>query len=48
MTDDELDAKFDAQARTVLSGGAIIELLRLCRSVATLPNVGKQVAAVWQ
>ena len=48
MTDDELDAKFEAQASEVLSSGATDKLLRLCRSVATLRNVGKEIAAVWR
>jgi 2-methylcitrate dehydratase PrpD len=48
MTDDELDAKFEAQASEVLSGGAKDELQRLCRRVATLRSVGKEIAAVWR
>lgn len=48
MTDAELDAKFQAQAGTVLSNDASGRLLRLCRNVATLGDVGNEVAAVWQ
>ena len=48
MTDDELDAKFEAQASAVLSGGATEKLMRLCRDVSRLDDVGKEVAAIWQ
>lgn len=48
MTDDELDAKFAAQASEVLASDAADRLLRLCRNVATLHSVGKEIAAVWQ
>ena len=48
LTDDELDAKFKAQATAVLSSGAEDKLLRLCRNVATLRSVGNEIAAVWQ
>lgn len=48
MTDEELDAKFSAQAREVLTTQATDELLQLCRNVATLRSVGREVAAVWQ
>lgn len=47
MTDDELDAKFKAQASEVLSSEAADKLLGLCRNAATLRDVGKQIAAVW-
>ena len=48
MTDAELDAKFQAQARTILSDDASDRLLSLCRNVASLGDVGKEIAAVWQ
>ena len=48
MTDDELNAKFGAQARTVLSETASAELLHRCRNVAALRSVGPEIAAVWQ
>lgn len=48
MTDEELDAKFDAQASEVLSNPARNRLLHLCRNVAGLRNVGQEIAAVWQ
>ena len=49
MTDDELDAKFEAQARDgSIRAMQAARLLRLCRNVATLGDVGNEVAAVWQ
>jgi len=48
MTDDELDAKFRAQAQLVLSSARVDELLRLCRGVASLRDVGKEIGAVLQ
>jgi 2-methylcitrate dehydratase PrpD len=48
MTDAELDAKFDAQAKSVLSSNASNDLLHLCRNVAKLRSVGAEIAAVWQ
>lgn len=45
MTDDELDAKFREQASRVLPSVKVEALLRLCRGVASLPDVGKQIAA---
>jgi 2-methylcitrate dehydratase PrpD len=47
MTDAELDEKFRGQAGVVLSGEASERLLRLCRNVAGLKDVGKEIAAVW-
>lgn len=44
MTDDELDAKFRAQASGVLPSAKVETLLRLCRGVASLPDVGKEIA----
>ena len=46
MTDEELDAKFDAQASGVLPDGARDRLLRLCRNVSALADVGQEIAAV--
>lgn len=48
MTDEELDAKFRAQARAVLSASRVEELLVLCRGVASLQDVGKEISAVLQ
>lgn len=48
LTDDELDAKFKAQASAVLSNGAGDKLLHLCRHVAGLRSVGNEIAAVWR
>jgi 2-methylcitrate dehydratase PrpD len=48
MTDDELNAKFEAQAREVLASGATEKLLRLCRNVSRLDDVGNEVAAIWK
>jgi len=48
MTDAELDAKFEAQARRVLSHDATRRLQRLCRNVAALPDVAKEIAAIWR
>lgn len=47
LTDDELDAKFLAQAKGVLSSGARAKLLRHCRGVAELRSVGSEISAVW-
>ncbi|MEY4140142.1 MAG: MmgE/PrpD C-terminal domain [Pseudomonadota bacterium] len=47
MTDDELDAKFRAQASLVLPAAKVEELLRLCRRVASLQDVGKEIASVF-
>lgn len=46
MTDDELDIKFTRQASGVLSDNASSQLLRLCRNVASLRHVGKEIGAV--
>ena len=46
MTDDELSAKFQAQVSTLLSSHATDALLRLCREVSALRDVGKEIAAV--
>lgn len=48
MTDDELDSKFRAQAVLVLSSDKVEKLLRLCRNVASLDDVGHDISAVWQ
>lgn len=48
MTDDELDAKFRAQASLVLPAAKVEELLHICRNVALLKDVGKEIAAVLQ
>lgn len=48
MTDDELDAKFRAQAQWVLPAAKVEALLRLCRGVASLRDVGQEIAAVWR
>jgi len=48
MTDDELDAKFRAQAAMVLPTAKVEQLLRLCRDVASLRDVGKEISAVWK
>lgn len=48
MTDAELDAKFRAQALLVLPPAEVDELLRRCRGVATLRDVGREVAALCQ
>jgi len=47
MTDAELDAKFTAQAVTVLSSDASDRLLRLCRHAAGLRNIGAEIASTW-
>jgi 2-methylcitrate dehydratase PrpD len=46
MTDAELDDKFDLQAREVLPKVARDKLLALCRNVATLNDVGHDIAEV--
>ena len=43
MTDEELDAKFVAQASRILPPASAEQLLRLCRDVATLDDVGAQI-----
>jgi 2-methylcitrate dehydratase PrpD len=43
MTDEELDAKFMAQATTVLASDASERLRRLCRDLARLTNVGREI-----
>ncbi len=46
MTDDELDEKFRAQAILALPPSTADELLRLCRSVDSLAEVGKKFRAL--
>ena len=46
MTDDELDAKFRGQATMILPPVKVERLLGLCRNVVSLPDVGKEIAAV--
>lgn len=46
MTDDELDAKFRAQASLVLPTDKVEKLLLLCRGVALLQDVGKEITDV--
>ena len=46
MTDDELDDKFRSQAGLRLPPHRVDELLRLCRGVASLRDVGREIAAV--
>jgi 2-methylcitrate dehydratase PrpD len=46
MTDDELDAKFIRQASGILSASASGQLLHLCRNLASLRNVGREIGAV--
>jgi 2-methylcitrate dehydratase PrpD len=41
MSDDELDDKFLAQARAVLDSEGAVELLRRCRSIADVSDVGR-------
>jgi len=48
MTDEELDAKFHAQAGMVLPAAKVERLLQLCRNVASLRDAGKEISAVWQ
>jgi 2-methylcitrate dehydratase PrpD len=48
MTDADLDRKFRAQATRVLDAAAADTLLRLCRDLPTLHDVGQQIAAVWK
>lgn len=48
MTDAELDAKFRAQAGMVLSAQKVEHLLRLCRDVASLSDVGRDITAAFQ
>lgn len=45
MTDDELDAKFRAQAAMVLAPHRVEQLLGLCRNLLTLPDPGRAIAA---
>jgi 2-methylcitrate dehydratase PrpD len=46
MTDAELDAKFIEQAEIVLPSDRTARLLRLCRAVAELSDVGREIGAV--
>ena len=46
MTDAELDAKFRGQAETVLAPARVERLLHLCRTSATVEDIGTAVAAV--
>ncbi|MDM0022237.1 MmgE/PrpD family protein [Variovorax saccharolyticus] len=48
MTDDELDAKFYAQAILVLPQGNAARLKTLCRNLASLKDVGREIPAAWQ
>jgi 2-methylcitrate dehydratase PrpD len=48
MTDDELETKFLAQASLVLPDQNSRRLLALCREVATLRDVGKEISALWR
>jgi 2-methylcitrate dehydratase PrpD len=48
MTDEELDSKFRAQAELVLPSAKVDTLLRLCRGVASLQDVGHDTSAAWQ
>lgn len=45
MTDGELENKFDDQAARVLSSSARKRLMRLCRELASLKNVGMEISA---
>ncbi len=47
LTDDELDAKFDRQARDLLDEPAVERLRQLCRGVAALPDVGSALRQLW-
>ena len=47
MTDAELDAKFTAQAGTVLSPEASDRLRDLCRNLAALHHTGDEIARIW-
>lgn len=47
MSDDELDAKFDAQAAYVLPEHAAAHLRDLCRNAASLGDIGREIASVW-
>ena len=47
MTDDDLDAKFRDQALLILPEGNVDELQRRSRNVASLTDVGKQIASLW-
>jgi 2-methylcitrate dehydratase PrpD len=46
MTDDDLDAKFRSQAGLVLPHARVERLRELCRGVAALRDVGREIAAV--
>lgn len=46
MTDEDLDAKFRVQANGVLALSSSNQLLRLCRGIESLPDVGRGIAAV--
>jgi hypothetical protein len=48
MTDEELDAKFRAQACMVLTDEKVEALLRLCHGLAQVTDVGKAIGAVLQ
>lgn len=48
LTDDELDAKFAAQARRRLDEADIAQLRALCWNLATLPDVGRCLTPLWQ
>jgi 2-methylcitrate dehydratase PrpD len=48
MTDDELDAKFSAQAAIVLPSGRVHELLHLSKGIRSLSDVGKEIARMLQ
>jgi 2-methylcitrate dehydratase PrpD len=48
MTDAELDAKFRGQAAMVLPAPKVEKLLQLCRGVASLSNVGRDITAALQ
>jgi hypothetical protein len=48
MTDDELDAKFRAQALPVLMTEAVDELQTRCRGLASLADAGQELGAPLQ
>jgi 2-methylcitrate dehydratase PrpD len=48
MTDDELDTKFRAQAAMVLPVQKVEQLLQMCRNVASLSDVGHDIAMALQ
>jgi 2-methylcitrate dehydratase PrpD len=47
MSDDELDAKFEAQALHVLTEDLTTRLRHLCRDLSSLENVGRDIASIW-